>query len=60
MQSYSLTYAGAIAMFLASISFLSEAEALTLVNAVVIIIGFLATAYGRYRKGGVSALGVKK
>lgn len=60
MKSYSLTYTGAIAMLLASMTFLTEAEAVTVVNAVVVLIGFVATVYGRYRAGGVNALGVKK
>lgn len=60
MTKYSLTYTGAIAMLIASFTFLTEAEALNLVNAVVVLVGFAATIYGRYRAGGVKALGFRK
>lgn len=58
-MNYSLTYAASIATLLASFTFLSQAEALNLINAVTLIAGFLVTAYGRYRAGGVDALGRK-
>ena len=60
MTNYSLTYTGAIAMLVASLTFLTEAEALNLINAGLVIAGFIATAYGRYRAGGVNALGVRR
>lgn len=60
MKSYSLTYTGAIAMLLASMTFLTEAEAVTVVNAGLVLAGFVMTVWGRHRAGGVNALGVKK
>ena len=58
-MNYSLTYAASIATFVASFTFLSQAEALNLINAIILIGGFIMTAYGRYRAGGVDALGRK-
>lgn len=60
MKNYSLTYAGALAGLLASATFLSEADALNLVNAVILLVTFAATCYGRYRAGGLKNIfGVK-
>ena len=47
-------------MLVASLTFLTEAEALNLINAGLVIAGFVMTAYGRWRKGGVNALGIKQ
>lgn len=58
-EKYSLTYAGAIAGFIASMTLLSEAEALNFVNALIVVISTAMTLYGRYRAGGVNKLGIK-
>ena len=53
MKQYSFTYAAALAGLIASFTFLNEAEALNLINAVVLVGTFVATCYGRYRAGGL-------
>lgn len=59
MKNYSKTYTGAIATLLVALFSLSEAEALSLVNALIVVSTTLFTLYGRYRAGGVSSLGFK-
>lgn len=53
MKQYSFTYVAALASLIASVTFLSEAEALNLVNAFILIITTAGTMYGRYRAGGL-------
>lgn len=55
-----MTYAGALATFLAGFTALSEAEALDFVNAGILVITTLITLYGRTRKGDVDWTGMKK
>lgn len=59
MNTMSKTYIAAAATLIASFSFLNEAEALTFVNALVLVVTTIATFYGRYKAGGVNALGMK-
>lgn len=59
-MKYSVTYTGAIAGLIASVTLLDQAEALTLVNAAVVVVTTLVTLYGRYRHGDTSILGFKK
>lgn len=58
-EKYSLTYAGAIASAIAAFTILTEAEALTFVNAVIVVVTTLVTLYGRWRKGDVTLFGLK-
>ena len=58
-MNYSLTYTGAIASLIASIGIMEQAEALTFVNAVFVVVTTLITLYGRWRKGDVTVLGLK-
>lgn len=60
MQKYSFTYTAAIASLLASLTFLSEADALNLVNAVTLVATFIGVVLGRWRAGGLkNILGFK-
>jgi len=58
-MNYSKTYIAAIATLLASLTFLSDAEALNLINAIILIATTLGTLYGRYQAGNVDILGRK-
>jgi len=58
-MNYSLTYTGAIASLIAFIGIMEQAEALTFVNAVFVVVTTLITLYGRWRKGDVTVLGLK-
>ena len=60
MKNFSLTYAGAIASLIASVTLLEQSEALNLVNALIVVITTLVTLYGRYRKGDLTILGARK
>ena len=55
----SKTYIGATATLVTAFGILNEADALSLVNAVAVIITTVFTLYGRYKAGGVNALGLK-
>lgn len=55
----SKTYIAALASLVASIGFLSEAEAITFFNAVVVVVTTVATLWGRYDAGGVNIFGIK-
>ena len=59
-KSYSLTYAASIATLLASVTILEQAEALSLINALIVVITTVATLFGRYRGGDVTLVGKKK
>lgn len=56
----SKTYLAALASLIAALGFLGEAEALNFVNAVFLVATTLATLWGRYKAGGINALGVKQ
>lgn len=61
MTKFSLTYAASLATLLASLTFLEQAEALDIINAVLLLAGSVATIYGRYRAGGLKNIwGIKK
>lgn len=55
----SKTYIAAIASLLASVFMLEQAQALELTNAVVLVVTFVFTLYGRYQAGGVNVFGLK-
>jgi len=63
-MNYSVTYASNITGFIMSLSLIlgtdfDEGMVTELVQASLVIVAFLANAYGRYRAGGVSAFGFK-
>jgi|14BtaG_2_1085337.scaffolds.fasta_scaffold04451_8 hypothetical protein len=63
-MNYSVTYASNITGFIMSLSLLmgidlDEGSVTELVQAGLLIAAFIANAYGRYRAGGISALGFK-
>lgn len=58
-MNYSKTYIGAIATLIASMTFLTEAEALSFTSAAVVVITTIITLYGRWRAGNITPLGFK-
>jgi len=60
MGNFSLTYLGALAGLIASVTLLERAEALDLINATVVVITTLVTLFGRYRHGDMSVIGFKR
>jgi len=58
-MNYSLTYLGALATMIASLGLMSEADALSFLNALLVVTTTLITLYGRWRKGDVSLWGAK-
>ena len=58
-MNYSKPFVGIIAAYLTSIGLLNEAEALTFINSVVLLIPVLYAIYGRIMAGGVDWFGRK-
>jgi hypothetical protein len=58
-MNYSKTFIGIIAAALVTFGLLSEAEALTLSNALMVLVPLLFALYGRWKAGNVTWIGVK-
>lgn len=58
-MAYSKTFIGLIVTYLVTTGLLNEADALSVVNAVMVLIPVVFAAYGRWKAGGVSWWGKK-
>lgn len=64
-MNFSLTYVGVIVMVLSQVLKLAgvevgDGDVANFVNFSAVLVGAVITLYGRFRAGGISALGVKK
>lgn len=53
----SKTYIGAIATLVAALGILTEAEAVNVLNAIILLATTGVTLYGRYKAGGITVFG---